>query len=48
MFGECVVNLTNIKTVEKTKIGKIITHPSDERMKQVREAIEFVFALKNL
>ncbi len=48
MFGECAINLTNIKTVEKTKIGKIITHLSDEKMKQVRKAIEFVFALKNL
>jgi len=49
MIEECAVNLTNIKTVEKSKIGRIIiTHLSSERMKEVREAIEFVFDLKNL
>ena len=46
MFEECVVNLTNIKTVEKSKIGKIITHLSPERMKGVREAIEFTFGFR--
>ena len=43
MFEECVVNLTNIKTIEKSKIGKTITHLSPEKMKEVREAIEFTF-----
>lgn len=44
---DCVVNLTNIKTVEKNKIGRKIAHLSPERMRGVRDAIEFVFDLKN-
>lgn len=47
MAEACVINLTNIKTVEKSKLGKTITHLSRERMAEVREAIEFVFDLKN-
>lgn len=46
MSEACVVNLTNIKSVDKSKIGKIITHLYPERMAELREAIEFVFDLK--
>jgi mRNA interferase MazF len=32
MFGECAVNLTNLHTIQKEKIGGYITHLSEERM----------------
>lgn len=40
---ESAVSLDNIQTVQKDKLGKVITSLSPERMRQVREAIEFVF-----
>lgn len=43
MFSECVVNLDNIQTIHKNKLGKFITHLSDERMREVFEAIKFAF-----
>ncbi|MEP7211837.1 MAG: type II toxin-antitoxin system PemK/MazF family toxin [Acidobacteriota bacterium] len=49
MVDECAVNLTNIKTVEKSKISRaVITNLSRERMREVREAIEFVFDFDKL
>jgi mRNA interferase MazF len=48
MHEECSVNLTNIQTVSKTKIGALITHLSDEKMSEIRQAIEFIFNLKKL
>ena len=39
----CAVNLTNIQTVPKDKIGGCITHLSDEKMREVFEAIRFAF-----
>lgn len=43
MSEACAVNLTNIQTVPKDKIGSFITHLSDERMREVFEAIKFAF-----
>ncbi len=40
---ECAVNLDNIQTVQKEKLGKVIAHLSDERMREVFEAIRFAF-----
>jgi len=48
MREDCAVNLTNLQTVAKNKIGSYITHLSAERMREVREAIEFAFNFKNL
>ncbi len=48
MRENCAVNLTNIQTVAKNKIDSYITHLSAERMREVSEAIEFVFNFKNL
>jgi mRNA-degrading endonuclease toxin of MazEF toxin-antitoxin module len=48
MRMECAVNLDTIQNVHKEKLGKVISHLSDERMREVRGAIEFVFDLKNL
>jgi mRNA interferase MazF len=39
----CAVNLNNIQTVQKEKLGKVITHLSDERMQEVFAAIKFAF-----
>ncbi len=43
MPTDCVVNLVNIQTIPKNKLGKYITHLSDERMREVFEAIKFAF-----
>lgn len=39
----CAVNLDNIQTVQKEKLGKVLTHLSDEKMSEVFEAIRFAF-----
>ena len=41
MRTECAVNLDNIQTVPKTKIGPLITTLSPERMQEVKQAISF-------
>ena len=48
MREECVVNLASIQTVQKDKLGTLITHLSPERMHEIRQAIEFTFGLKFL
>lgn len=48
MQMECAINLDSIQTVQKERLGKVIAHLSGERMREVREAIEFVFDFKNL
>jgi mRNA interferase MazF len=40
---ESVINLDNIQTVSKQKVGTYITHLSEERMNEVFEAIKFAF-----
>jgi|CXWL01.1.fsa_nt_gi mRNA interferase MazF len=45
---ECVVNLTGIQTVDKTKLGKTIAHLSPEIMSEVRMAIEVVFGFDRI
>ena len=39
----CVVNVDNIVTVHKDKIGPYVTQLSEERMTEVFEAIKFAF-----
>jgi len=48
MNEDCAANLTNIQTVPKSKFGSFITHLSPEIMREVREAIEFVFDFRSL
>jgi mRNA interferase MazF len=43
MDKECVVNVDNIQTVSKQRIGAYVTHLSNERMNDVFEAIKFAF-----
>ncbi len=47
MGRECVVNFDNIQTVDKSKIGKLITRLSFERLEEVREAVYFALGLDN-
>lgn len=46
MFEECVINLTNVQTVSKNRIGSYITHLTPVKMAEVFEAIKFVFNFK--
>lgn len=39
----CAINFDLIQTVPKARLGKIITHLSDERMQEVFDAIKFAF-----
>ena len=41
VFSDCAVNTDNIQTVQKANLGALITQLSQERMREVREAIEF-------
>jgi mRNA interferase MazF len=38
---ECVVNTDNIQTIQKSNLGAFITQLSQEKMREVREAVEF-------
>ncbi len=48
LIDDCAVNLDNIQTVPKDKIGGFIAHLSVKRMKQVAQAIEFALDLDDL
>jgi mRNA interferase MazF len=48
LFNKCAVNLDNIQTVQKDKVGGFITHLSAQRMSEVAQAIEFAFDLDEL
>lgn len=39
----CAVNLDLIQTVPKSRLGKVITHLSDDKMHEVLQAIKFAF-----
>lgn len=41
LFTDCAVNLDNIQTVPKARIGQFIAHLSIQRMREVRKALEF-------
>ncbi len=38
---ECVVNTDNIQTIQKANLGALVTQLSPEKLREVREAIEF-------
>ena len=48
LFTDCAVNLDNIQTVQKAKIGAFIGHLSMKRMRQVRKAVEFALGFDML
>ena len=41
VFADCVVNTDNLQTIQKTNLSEFITHLSQERMREIRAAIEF-------
>lgn len=41
MFEKCAVNTDNIQTIQKANLGAFITQLSQEKMREVRMAIEF-------
>lgn len=45
MPRDCAINLDHIQTVSKGKIGSLITTLSQEKLKQVTEAISFALNL---
>ena len=47
MYETCVISFDNIQTVSQTKIGKIITRLSPERLDDIRKAISFALELDN-
>lgn len=44
----CAVNLDNIRTVEKRKIGSKITQLGSEKMNEVFASVAFAFGFENL
>lgn len=48
LFTDCAVNLDNIQTVQRAKVGAFITHLSLHRMRAVRKAIEFALGFDSL
>ena len=45
---DCAINLDNIQTVQKSKLGAFISHLSVRRMHEVRKAIEFALGFDAL
>lgn len=44
----CVVNAHNLQTIQKARLGEPITQLSSERMREVREAVEFALGFNVL
>ncbi|MBW2590341.1 MAG: type II toxin-antitoxin system PemK/MazF family toxin [Deltaproteobacteria bacterium] len=45
MMKNCAINLDHIQTVSKGKIGSIITTLPQDKLKQVRDAVQFALDL---
>jgi mRNA interferase MazF len=48
LLTDCAVNLDNIQTVRKAKLGAFITRLSSHHMRSVRKAIEFALGFDAL
>jgi mRNA interferase MazF len=48
LVGDCAINLDNIQTVQKSKMGSFLSHLSVRRMREVRKAIEFALGFDAL
>ena len=48
VIAECVVNTDNIQTIQKANLQTLITTLSQEKMREVRAAIEFSLGLNAL
>ena len=47
MYKACAVNFDHIQTVPKENIGDLITHLSNTRMEEVKNAIRFALGLED-
>lgn len=47
MPEDCLINVDNIQTVSKGKIGSYLTHLSDEKLNEVFEAMKFAFGFED-
>ena len=47
VYETCVANFDNIQTISQSKIGKIITQLSPERLEEIRKAANFALGLDN-
>ena len=45
MMRDCAINCDHIQTVEKSKIGAMITRLSHEKLHEIRDAIRFALGL---
>src|SRR6476660_506859 len=45
LFEECAVNLDNVQTIAKSRLGGFITHLRPEKLVAVRQALHFAFGL---
>ncbi len=48
LFTDCAVNLDNIQTVQKAKVGAFITRLSSHHMRAERKAVEFALGFDAL
>lgn len=48
LLTDCAVNLDNIQTVPKAKMGAFITHLSSVHMRAVRKALEFALGFDSI
>ncbi len=48
LLTDCVVNLDNIQTIQKAKLGAFITRLSSDNMRSLRKAIEFALGFDAL
>jgi len=48
IFADCAVNLDNIQTAQKSRLGAFITRLSPRPMRKVRKAVEFALGFDAL
>ncbi len=48
LMEECAISLDNINTIPKSQLGSYITHLPRERMREVRDAVNFAFGFDAL
>lgn len=47
MAEDCLINVDNIQTVSKSRIGSFITHLDENKMQEVFQAIKFAFGFES-
>ena len=44
----CVINVDNIQTISREKVGSYVTHLAEERMDEVFDAIKFAIVVRKM